>query len=175
MTLPAPYDDEAEQAYLYAASLARTWFGSATAYSIDETGIPLVPDRHVSWDFLPDGTVEDIREAVERKFGGSALPQEIEIIIDRLQKVQSLGPEKRLVGTSGLQRYIGYLFGDNFVAFENPRVGNALYLLYGDWESLSQLSRSELLSSRQGEFDRIIHTSRWFERLRVAVYNYRHG
>ncbi|GGI42007.1 hypothetical protein GCM10010988_36880 [Cnuibacter physcomitrellae] len=175
LTLPAPYDDEAEQAYLYAASLARTWFGSATAYSIDETGIPLVPDRHVSWDFLPDGTVEDIREAVERKFGGSALPQEIEIIIDRLQKVQSLGPEKRLVGTSGLQRYIGYLFGDNFVAFENPRVGNALYLLYGDWESLSQLSRSELLSSRQGEFDRIIHTSRWFERLRVAVYNYRHG
>lgn len=175
LTLQAPYDEDAEQAYLYAASLARTWFGSATAYSLDETGIPQVPDQSVSWDFLPDGTVEEMREAVVRKFGGSAPPQEIEIMIDRLEKVQSLAPEKRLVGSSGLQRYIGYMFGEDFVAFENPRVGNALYLMYGDWESLSQLSRSQLLASREGDFDRIIHSARWFERLRLAVYNYRHN
>lgn len=175
LTLQAPYDEDAEQAYLYAASLARTWFGSATAHSLDEAGIPQVPDQSVSWDFLPDGTVEELREAVVKKFGGSAPPPEIEIMIDRLEKVQSLAPEKRLVGTSGLQRYIGYQFGDDFVAFENPRVGNALYLLYGDWESLSQLTRSQLLASREGDFDRIIHTARWFERLRLAVYNYRHN
>jgi len=175
LTLQAPYDEDTEQAYLYAASLARTWFGSATAYSLGEAGIPQVPDQMVSWDFLPDGTVEEIREAVVKKFGGSAPPQEIEIMIDRLEKVQSLAPEKRLVGTSGLQRYIGYQFGDDFVAFENPRVGNALYLMYGDWQSLSQLSRSQLLASGEGDFDRIIHTARWFERLRLAVYNYRHN
>ena len=175
LTLQAPYDDDAEQAYLYAASLARTWFGSATAYSLNETGIPQVPDQSVSWDFLPHGTVEELREAVVKKFGGSALPQEVEVMIDRLEKVQSLAPEKKLVGASGLQRYIGYQFGDDFVAFENPRVGNALYLMHGDWESLSQLSRSQLLASREGDFDRIIHTARWFERLRLAVYNYRHN
>lgn len=175
LTLQAPYDEDAAQAYLYAASLARTWFGSATAYSLDAAGIPQVPDEGVSWTFLPDGTVEEIREAVVRKFGGSAPPREVEIMIDRLEKVQSLAPEKRLVGASGLQRYIGYKFGDDFVAFENPRVGNALYLMYGDWDSLSRLSRSELLASREGEFDRIIHTARWFERLRLAVYNYRHN
>lgn len=175
LTLKAPYDEDAEQTYLYAASLARTWFGSATAYSLNEAGSPQVPDRSVSWDFLPDGSVEEIREAVVKKFGGSAPPQEIEIMIDRLEKVKSLAPEKRLVGSSGLQRYIGYMFGDDFVAFENPRVGNALYLMYGDWEDLSQQSRSQLLASRAGEFDRIIHTSRWFEKLRLAVYNYRHN
>lgn len=175
LTLQAPYDEDAEQAYLYAASLARTWFGSATAYSLDEAGFPQVPDQSVSWDFLPDGTVEEIREAVVKKFGRSAAPQDIEIMIDRLEKVKSLAPEKRLVGSSGLQRYIGYMFGDDFVAFENPRVGNALYLMYGDWENLSQLSRSQLLASRGDEFDRIIHTARWFERLRLAVYNYRHN
>lgn len=173
LTLQAPYDQDAERAYLYAASLARSWFGSATAYRLDEAGIPQIPDQTVSWDFLPNGTVDEIRKAIVKKFGGSAPPQEIEIMIDRLQKVQSLAPEKRLVGSSGLQRYIGYMFGEDFVAFENPRVGNALYLMYGDWESLSQLSRSQLLASRGGEFDRIIHTARWFERLRLAVYNYR--
>lgn len=150
LTLQAPYDEDAEQAYLYAASLARTWFGSATAYRLGEAGIPQVPDQRVSWDFLPDGTVDEMREAVVKRFGGSAPPQEIEIMIDRLEKVQSLAPEKRLVGSSGLQRYIGYMFGADFVAFENPRVGNALYLMYRDWESLSQLSRSQLLASREG-------------------------
>lgn len=175
MPLQAPYDDAAEQEYLYAASLARTWFGSVTAYSVNEQGIPEIPNERVTWEFLPDGTIDDLREAVERRFGGSIPPREIEIMIDRLEKVESLGPEKRLMGTSGLQRYIGYQFGEDFVAFENPRVGNALYLLYGDWQALSQLSRSELLASRSGEYDRIIHSSRWFQALRRAVYSYRHG
>ena len=170
LTLQAPYDESAEHAYLYAASLARTWFGSATAYPLGDAGIPQIPDQSVSWEFLPDGTVEEIRAAVTKKFSASAPPHDIEIMIDRLQKVQSLSPEKRLVGSLGLQRYVGYMFGDDFVAFENPRVGNALYLLYGDWESLSQLSRSQLLASREGEFDRIIHSAKWFERLRLAVY-----
>ncbi len=80
-----------------------------------------------------------------------------------------------MLGWSGLQRHIDYMFGEDFVAFENPRVGNALYLTYGDWEDLSQLSRSQLLASRGGDLDRIIHTARWFERLRVADYNYRHN
>lgn len=79
-------------------------------------------------------------------------------MIDRFDKVESLEPINRLIGTSGLQRYIGYQFGPDFVAFENPRVGNALYVLRGDWEALSKLSRTELLASRQGEFDRITHT-----------------
>lgn len=175
LTLQAPFDEDAEQVYLYAASLARTWFGSATPYALDEAGVPQVPDQSVNWEFLPGGSLDEVREAVERKFGGSVTPREVEIMIDRLAKVQSLDPEKRLVGTSGLQRYIGYMFGDDFVAFENPRVGNALYLLKGDWEALSQLSRSELLASRAGEFDRIIHSARWFEKLRLAVYDYRNS
>jgi len=173
LTLQAPFDEAAIESYLYAASLARTWFGSATAYSLDESGVPQVPDQSVSWDFLPDGTGEEMREVVLKKLGNSVPSHEVDIMIDRLQKVQSLAPEKRLVGTSGLQRYIGYMFGEDFVAFENPRVGNALYLFYGEWEILSQLSRSQLLASREGEFSRIIHSARWFEKLRLAVYSYR--
>lgn len=175
LTLQAPYNKQGEQAYLYAASLSRTWFGSATAFPLDQAGVPQVPDQNVSWEFLPDGTAEEIRETIIEKFGRSAPSSEIEIMVDRLAKVQSLEPKKRLVGTSGLQRYIGYMFGNDFVAFENPRVGNALYLMYDDWESLSQLSRSQLLTSRPDNFDRIIHSTGWFKKLRMAVYDYRHS
>jgi hypothetical protein len=172
--LQGPFDAALENEYLYAASLSRTWFGSATVFALDEAGVPQIPDHNFAWEFLPDGTREQIREALERKLGQGARTGEIDIMVDRLVRVNSLNPVARLVGSTGLQRYIGYQFGDDFVAFENPRLGNALYILQGDWASLSQLSRSELLASRVGEFDRIVHTSNWFDKLRLAVYDYRH-
>lgn len=114
------------------------------------------------------------REAIDSSISQIKGSSDIDIMIDRLQKVASLKPEKRLVGSNGMQNYIGYQFGDDFVAFENPRLGNALYLMYGDWQALSKRSRTELLSGQHGSsFDRIIHTARWFDRLRMAVYDYR--
>jgi hypothetical protein len=174
LELRGPFSEDNESDYLYAASLARTWFGSATLLELDEVGVVQVPDHSVTWEFLPDGTADETRVALVQRLGGTRTPQEIEIMVDRIERVRSLQPESRLIGSTGLQRYIGYKFGDDFVAFENPRVGNALYLLYGDWESLSQLSRSELLRSRGGEYDRIVHTANWFSKLRIAVYDYRH-
>lgn len=173
LELQGPYDSANDDEYLYAASLARTWFGSVSVLPLDEAGVPQIPDSIFGWEFLPDGTREEIRVVMERRFGPRTSQDEIDIMIDRLARVQSLRPEERMVGTTGLQRYIGYQFGPDFVAFENPRVGNALYVLRGDWQELSQLSRSQLLASRQGEFDRIIHTANWFDKLRLAVFDYR--
>jgi hypothetical protein len=174
LELTGPYDETMELEYLYAASLARTWFGSATLLLLDDVGVPRITDETFDWTFLPDGTREDLTVTLIERFGSRASTNEIEIMVDRLIRVQSLSPESRLVGNTGFQRYIGYKFGDDFVAFENPRVGNALYLLRGNWQELSQLSRSQLLKSRSGDFDRIIHTANWFEKLRLAVYDYRH-
>lgn len=170
-----PFSEEREHEFRYLASLSREWFGQARLLRVGDDGVPEIPNEALSWEPLPPGNLDDIREYVERRYGGSVPNREIEIMIDRFEKVESLQPIHRLIGTSGLQRYIGYQFGPEFVAFENARVGNALYILRGDWEKLSRLSRSELLSNRQGEFDRIIHTQRWYDRLRVLVYDYRHG
>jgi hypothetical protein len=175
LELQGPYDPANDEEYLYAASLARTWFGSVSVLPLNEAGIPQIPDSTFGWEFLPDGTHEEIRVVLERRFGSRTSRDEIDIMIDRLERVQSLRPERRMVGMTGLQRYIGYQFGPDFVAFENPRVGNALYILRGDWQELSQLSRSQLLASRPGEFDRIIHTANWFDKLRLAVFDYRHS
>jgi hypothetical protein len=175
LVLHGPYDAAMESEYLYAASLARTWFGSANALALDTEGIPEIPDHSVLWEFLPLGTRDEVAEFLRGKFGSLTPRGEIDVMVDRLTRVQSLQPEARLVGSTGLQRYIGYKFGDDFVAFENPRLGNALYLLYGDWEPLSQLSRSELLASRGDGFDRIVHSSNWFKKLEAAIYNYRNS
>lgn len=174
LELKGPYDSAAEQEYLYAASLARTWFGSVSVISLDDAGAPVITENAVDWEFLPPGTREQIRDELQHRLGGVRRQSEIDVMVDRLFRVQSLSPERRLIGTSGLQRYIGYMFGDDFVAFENPRVGNALYLIHGDWETLGRLSRSELLAFHGDGVDRIIHTANWFDKLRLAVYSYRH-
>lgn len=173
--IEGPFSEEREHEFRYLASLSREWFGQVRLLRIGDNGVPEIPNEALSWEPLPPGSLEEIREYVQRRYGGDITNREIEIMIDRFEKVELLEPSKRLIGTSGLQRYVGYQFGPGFVAFENARVGNALYVLRGDWEELSQLSRTELLASRQGEFDRIIHTPRWYDRLRVLVHDYRHN
>jgi hypothetical protein len=170
-----PFDESREHEFRYGASQSREWFGDARVFTVGEDGVPEIPTDVLHWEPLPPGTREEIREYVTNRFGGTTPPLDLEIMIDRLAKVESLRPEKQWWGSSGMQRYVGYEFGPDCVAFENPHVGNALYVLRGDWQELSRLSRTELMSSREGEFDRIIHTKNWFDRLRILVYDYRHG
>jgi hypothetical protein len=170
-----PYDETLEQQFRYGASLSREWFGDARVFPVGENGVPEIPNDTLTWDPLPPGTVEDMRDYVKRILKTTTSARDIEIMIDRLAKVESLHPEKQWLGSSGMQRYVGYEFGPDFVAFENPHVGNALYVLRGDWQELSRLSRSKLMSNREGEFDRIIHTAKWFDRLRILVHDYRNS
>ena len=170
-----PFDESREHEFRYGASLSREWFGGAQVFQIGADGVPDIPNDTLTWEPLPPGTREDTREFIERKYGSSIPSRERELMINRLESVESLRPEKRYFGSSGMQRYIGYEFGPDFVAFENPRIGNALYVLGGNWDELSRLSRTELMTDHEGEFDRVIHTKDWLARLRVLVYNYRHG
>ncbi|MGF8545695.1 hypothetical protein AAGN67_14990, partial [Klebsiella pneumoniae] len=59
---------------------------------------------------------------------------------------------------------------DDLVVFENIEYGNAIYILYDDWDEISKLSRIDLLSGRAGSnFDRIIHSGNWKEEVRKKV------
>lgn len=59
---------------------------------------------------------------------------------------------------------------DDLVVFENIEYGNAIYILYDDWDEISKLSRIDLLSGRAGSnFDRIIHSGNWKEEVRKKL------
>lgn len=81
----------------------------------------------------------------------------------------SLKPQNLIQGTSQFQRYFGAKFAEDLVVFENVEYGNAIYLMFGNWEELSQKSRTELLSSGSTDFIRIPHTKTWKIRLRRIV------
>lgn len=141
------------------------------ACGIEEASIALADyakSLHVSWEVLPPGT---LAETVERIFRGKSPTQEQkDVAAERYNFFQSLKPKGLVFGQSGFRRYFGALLEDNLVVFENVEYGNAVYILFDNWEELSKLSRLDLMSGKfQGSFERIIHTSGWKGRVRTVV------
>src|ERR1700676_3414722 len=122
----------------------------------------------LAWEVLPPGTRE---EAVARLFTNRAPSAAERTVVEaRYDFLMSLSPQRLVYGTSGFQRYFGALLADDLVVFENIEYGNAIYVMFGDWQTLSQRSRTELLSGRFGDsFERILHIEGWEQRVRQAI------
>lgn len=122
----------------------------------------------VAWEVLPPGTKV---EAVQRVFGARVpTAKEIAKVEDRYKFLMSFTPKAMIYGRSGFQRYFGAQLQDDIVLFENVEHGNAIYLMFEDWERLAQKSRLELLSGRYGRgFERVVHTGDWKDRVLKIV------
>ena len=64
------------------------------------------------------------------------------IVAARLKLFAKLPVEKLIKGTNSFSSYIGALYADDLVVFENMNYGNALYVLYDDWQDVSKRSRT---------------------------------
>jgi hypothetical protein len=84
-------------------------------------------------------------------------------IEERYDFFERLKPQAFIQGLGGFRRYFGAKFADDLVAFENMSYGNAVYVMFSDWQKQSRKTRTELLGSgRQGaDFVRVIHGSGW--------------
>jgi hypothetical protein len=124
--------------------------------------------RSLAWEILPPGTREEV---VSRILGERNSSQDIRRRVgERYDFLMSLKPARLISGTSGFVRYFGGQLADDIVIFENIEYGNAIYVMFGDWETLSQQSRTELLSGRFGtNFERVIHGPGWEERVRTVL------
>jgi hypothetical protein len=123
---------------------------------------------HVSWEILPPGTLDDTIERVFR--GKTPSQQQKDVTKERYNFFLTLNPKSLVFGQSGFRRYFGALLEDDLVVFENIEYGNAIYILFDNWEELSKLSRLDLMSGKFGEsFERIVHTTGWKGKVRDAV------
>ena len=115
---------------------------------------------HVSWEILPPGTLD---ETIHRLFNGKEpTPPERDTAAERHKFFTDLKPQSLVYGSSGFRRYFGAVLEDNLVLFENLQYGNAIYILFQNWEELSKRSRVDLLSGKFGDdFERVIHRRNW--------------
>ncbi len=140
------------------------------ACGIQRSGVRLedyLETRSLAWEILPPGTREEV---VSRILGERETAWDRRRVGERYDFLMSLNPAHLISGTSGFVRYFGGQLADDLVIFENIEYGNAIYVMFGEWEELSQRSRTELLSGRFGQnFERVPHVSGWEDRVRSIV------
>lgn len=135
------------------------------------SGTPLndyLKTHRILWEILPIGSREDF---VNKLFKGRKYnTEDKQTAEERYDFFDQLKAEELLIGSNGFQRYFGAKLTQNLVLFENTDYGNALYIMYNNWEELSQKSRVDLLSGRYGtDFDRIIHTGNWKSKVKRII------
>jgi len=142
--------------------------GACGAEPADSSVADYTRTLHLAWDILPPGSRD---EALQRLFRGRQPTQEVrDTASSRYDFFETLAPRQIIVGTSGFRRYFGALLEDNLVVFENVQYGNAVYLMYDNWQDLSHRSRIDLISGRVGhQFDRVIHKDGWQDVVRSYV------
>lgn len=161
-----------EQELLYNLNLLQENVGAADVFESATSLADYALSVKVDWQLLPPGNVDEVVAAMLRG-KRPVSPQQQAVMKERITVMQRLQPEAYVTGTDGFLRYFGAKFGDDFVAFENARYGNALYIMYDGWEALSQKSRIELLAGDRDSYDRIEHRPGWIEQLRGRVRAYR--
>jgi hypothetical protein len=117
--------------------------GAIDIYPSDSTREDFIKTLTLDWKIFPPGTIEEIVGRLRRKIRRSDTRTDA-ILRDRIETFSKLKPRAYIQGTNGFNSYIGAQFADDLVAFENVRYGNALYVLYDDWESVSRRSRIDL-------------------------------
>ncbi|REJ78755.1 MAG: hypothetical protein DWQ47_04735 [Acidobacteria bacterium] len=118
----------------------------------------------VSWRIFPEGEIT-VAGIVRQLKSTSIVPSHIDP--SRLsQIITSFSPSKCYVGIDSFDGYVVFRFkATERVVLECPKYGNALYVLRGDWRTLSRLSKSELLREHSKKVRRIIHSEHWLENL----------
>jgi len=128
---------------------------------------------NLDWEILPQGNADFIYKMISSRFPANRKTQEV--LRDRIEFFNSLHPEKLIVGHGGFNRYLGALIEENLVIFENIRYGNAIYIMFENWEELSQRSRLELIQGTDKNFERVVHSENWKDRVIETIEANRKG
>jgi hypothetical protein len=163
-----PTSDEFDDRLLECINLLQENVGRCGVQRAHATLTDYIGTLNVAWELFPPGTRDEVMVRIFR--GRNPTPTERQLIDDRYRFFMGLQPQQLVYGTSGLQRYFGAMLAPDLVIFENLKYGNAIYVMFEDWEQLSQRSRIELLSGRFGDnFERVVHTQGWKDRVQAIV------
>jgi hypothetical protein len=152
-----------EENLLFALNLLQENLGTASILEADARTDQLLSTLGLDWQIFPPGTTDEVvRRAIARM--RKTNPEQEKRVRERVALFNSLKPKHFIQGQGGLNSYIGALFADDLVVFENVRYGNALYVLFDDWAEVSKRSRIDLLRCRDVRFARFVHSEDWATR-----------
>lgn len=153
---------------LFNINLLQENVGAINIFRSSSTREEYLNSIYINWEILPPGSRDEVLRNIISKFRN---PNSFvkTAITDRYNFLLPFNPIF-IVGGSGFRRYFGAKLRDDLVIFENIEYGNAIYVMFENWEELSKLSRIELLKDNDGKkFIRIIHKEFWKNRLMAVI------
>jgi hypothetical protein len=153
---------------LWCLNILQENVGAADVYPSTATKADFVSTIALDWHVFPPGTrEEEVLAEFTRSRAGAGRPSGK--LAERVKLFGSLKPTNWLKGTGAFGSYVGAKFADDLVVFENVNYGNALYVLYDDWEDISKRSRLDLLKGTDARYDRFVHVDGWEARFRAHM------
>jgi hypothetical protein len=153
-----------EDDLLFCLNILQENVGAVDVYPSGTTRGDFIRTQRLDWEIFPPGSVQEIVSRLSKKMRGMKGGTDA-ALRDRIEAFSKLKPKAYIQGTGGFNSYVGAQFADDLVVFENVRYGNALYVLYDDWESVSRRSRIDLIRGT----DRIVHGPVWKEQLDAII------
>lgn len=152
----------------FAVNLLQEQFRDCHVFDAHLSDEELARITTVGWEIFPPGTLNNVIRTVTSRIRNLSDSRK-QNIQQRTQALDRLRPSEYIVGQGMNSRYFGAKFGDNIVAFENVEYGNALYILFDNWQEISRMSRIDILKRHERDYIRIIHKEGWEEKLRGAI------
>lgn len=158
-------DDGENKEAVFATNLILELFHRAEFFTEDMQTFqkPAHPIRIVDWVLIPEGNKIPWEKRMESY--GSLLSKVKDtkktVFLDRFSTILKYKPDAEARGTRGFQGYVVFSFDKLGIhVFESIHSGNATYVVAGNWESVSRLSKSEIIQNSLHEF-RLIHHDGW--------------
>jgi hypothetical protein len=134
------------------------------------TGSDAQPKR-VPWRLLPPGE-HPFQEILNHYEVLEKQTPSVRYDRTRLERIYELSPTAWYVGLDEFSGYIVFYFQESQTAvLDNPAWGNAIYVIRGEWESLSRLTKAQLLAKHKHtqRVRKIVHSGDWFQRLTMCL------
>lgn len=155
------------QAITHSINILLEIFGECEILTKDLQPIAPLAIRRLNWEIFPPGAhpwervKKSIEPIVERAKKGKQ-----DVILRRLEFMNQAVPELIAQGRGGFKGYIVFGFPrKNLYVLESLYYGNATYVFREDWESLSQLTKAEILDGNL-QTGRLIHQPDWEREVR---------
>lgn len=168
LTVLDKMDASFEEDLFFAINLMQEQFHDCHIFDSKMTNEEITRVTTVGWEIFPAGTMERAVAVVLGRIRNTSQARQKEIQ-DRATVINSLTPSEFIVGSGMNSRYFGAKFGEDLVVFENADYGNAIYILFDNWEEISQMSRIDILKRHEKDFIRIVHKSGWEKVLRHHI------
>lgn len=118
--------------------------------------------KRLQWDILPKGKYPwNVSKVILEEATLKLNEKDKEVINHRMRIISNKIPDFLATGRGGFSGYFVYGFeSKNIYILESVHLDNATYVFNSDWESLSKLTKNDIINSDISH-ERIIHNGKW--------------